>query len=133
MRVGYEVFHHDVAALVRFYVDVLGFEPLPSAQEEIFVVVRRDIVRVGCTFHEDASPGPADRPPPTGSEIVLRVEDVDAEYAQVVRSGWPVANALREQTWGLRDFRLFDPSGQYLRVTEDVPRSPVRGGAEFSI
>jgi hypothetical protein len=28
-----------------------------------------------------------------------------------------VVDALREQPWGLHDFRLADPDGYYLRVT----------------
>jgi hypothetical protein len=41
MRVGYEVFHHDVSKLVRFYVSVLGFVALPSEDDDVFVVVLR--------------------------------------------------------------------------------------------
>ena len=31
---------------------------------------------------------------------------------------WPVASGIEKQPWGLRDFRLFDPDGYYLRLTE---------------
>jgi uncharacterized glyoxalase superfamily protein PhnB len=81
-----------------------------------------DGVRVACAFHQDALANPANRRPPLGSEIVLRVDDVDAEYERVQSAGWPVADPLVVQSWELRDFRIFDPSGQYLRVTEDTRR-----------
>lgn len=120
MRVGYEVFHRDVAVLVNFYVTVLGFEALPSDQGLVHVVVRRGAVRVGCTLDKSAPVDARHRRPPSGSEIVLRVEDVIAEYDHVNATRWPIADLLKEQSWGLRDFRIFDPSGQYLRITEDV-------------
>ena len=82
--------------------------------------MRRGAVRVGCTFDKSARVDASDRRPPSGSEIVLRGEDVIAEYDRVKATRWPIADLLKEQSWGLRDFRIFDPSGQYLRITEDV-------------
>lgn len=115
MHMSYEVFHPDVAVLVDFYVEVLGFGPAEVALPADYVVVRRGQVRVGCCLHPRADPSP--RRPEGGSEIVLRVEDVRTEYDRVVASGWPIADALQRRPWGLVDFRVFDPSGQYLRVT----------------
>ncbi|UED84840.1 VOC family protein [Streptomyces profundus] len=123
-HLSYEVFHKDVPTLVEFYVRVLGFRaPEESKSSEVsetsapleYVVVRRGDVRVGCCRHDEADPTP--RRPPGGSEIVLRVDDVRAEHARVVSSGWPLADALRTRPWGLTDFRVFDPAGQYLRIT----------------
>jgi uncharacterized glyoxalase superfamily protein PhnB len=129
MHVGYEVFHYDVGELVRFYVSVLGFEALPSEEEHSFVVVRRDMVRVACAFHQNSFESPANRRPPLGSEIVLRVDDVDAEHERAQRAGWLIADPLVKQSWGLRDFRIFDPSGQYLRITENARREKDAGAA----
>ncbi len=50
-------------------------------------------------------------------EIVLEVEDVDGWYRRVSDSGYPVSEPLRERPWGLRDFRIVDPDGYYLRLT----------------
>ena len=52
-----------------------------------------------------------------GVEIVLEVDDLDAALARVGRAGADVAEAIRRRPWGLRDFRLADPDGYYLRVT----------------
>lgn len=118
MKVGYEVFHADVKTLVDFYVDVLSFSASAVEEGATYVAVERDSLIVGCCFLEGALSSPAMRKPPHGSEIVLRVDDVQREYSAVVRSGWPVADELQQQSWGLTDFRLFDPSGQYIRITE---------------
>jgi predicted enzyme related to lactoylglutathione lyase len=115
MRISYEVFHQDVTTLVDFYVKVLRFQATEGTSPTDYVVVRRGGVRVGCCRHDEADPTP--RRPPNGSEIVLHVGDVRAEYDQVVSSGWPLADRLETRPWGLTDFRVFDPAGQYLRIT----------------
>ncbi|ARO23519.1 glyoxalase/bleomycin resistance protein/dioxygenase family protein [Rhizobium sp. TAL182] len=51
-----------------------------------------------------------------GVEIVLKVADVEDAYRKAEESGWPLS-ALATQPWGLRDFRLVDPDGYYVRVT----------------
>lgn len=115
MQLSYEVFHKHLPSLVDFYVEVLGFRACEADLSSGYVVVRRDEVRVGCCRHDDADP--SKRRPPAGSEIVLRVDHIQAEYDRVVDAGWPIADPLQRRPWGLTDFRVFDPAGQYLRVT----------------
>ena len=62
---------------------------------------------------------------PHGTEIVLEVDDIDAEYERVRATGWPVESDVQLREWGLRDFRLFDADGYYLRLTS----RPVRQAA----
>jgi lactoylglutathione lyase len=118
MRLRYEVFHQVVFEVVRFYVEALRFEMLDHQQDDFpeYATLRRDDVQVGCCEFPDAVTAP--RRPPRGSEIVLVVDDLDAEYAAVRAAGYELADDLTRRPWGLRDFRLFDPTGQYLRVTE---------------
>ena len=56
-----------------------------------------------------------------GVEIVLEVEDLDTALAAVHAAGHPLAQPPRERPWGLRDFRLADPDGYYLRITTPSP------------
>ena len=112
---SYEVFHRDIRTLVDFYLGVLGFQTSEADTSSDYVVVYRDDVRVGCCLHDKADSSP--RRPPDGSEIVLRVDDIQTEYQRVLASGWPIADPLQNRPWGLKDFRIFDPAGQYLRVT----------------
>lgn len=60
----------------------------------------------------------AARLPPAGVELVLEVDDVVAERDQITAAGWPLAEDLRDRPWGLRDFRVLDPAGYYLRITD---------------
>lgn len=118
MQLRYEVFHLDVTEVVRFYVDVLRFEVLDYHEDDFpeYATLSRDGVQVGCCEFPDAVTTP--RRPPRGSEIVLVVDDIEAEYHEVRAAGYRLADGLMRRPWGSRDFRLFDPSGQYLRVTE---------------
>ena len=60
----------------------------------------------------------AARLPPAGVELVLEVDDVVAERDQITAAGWPITEDLRDRPWGLRDFRVLDPAGYYLRITD---------------
>lgn len=117
LSLGYEVFHHDLEALLDFYVRVLGFEVDDHDPGADYVAARRGALQVGCCRRADAPRRVEDRRPPLGPEIVLRVRDVEAELARVVAAGWPLADELQERPWGMTDFRLFDPTGLYIRVT----------------
>lgn len=52
-----------------------------------------------------------------GVEIVITVEDIESYYAKV-RTFAKVVEELVTQPWGLKDFRVEDPFGYYLRFTE---------------
>jgi catechol 2,3-dioxygenase-like lactoylglutathione lyase family enzyme len=71
-----------------------------------------------------------------GVEVVVSVKDVTAAYA-VARRARCVVEELRLRPWGARDFRIEDPFGYYVRITEryDVLREGPRvarpqGGAQ---
>jgi len=119
--VRFELFG-DLDGMVEFYTRVLGFSLLREDRAHDYVYLGRDAVRIGLL--PPAALGGADpsahalRRPPNGVEIVLEVDDVRGEFARVRASGWPVDAPLTERPWGLTDFRLLDPSGYYLRVTD---------------
>lgn len=76
----------------------------------------RDSVRIGAAERERI-PHTEGRRPPAGTELVLEVDDVEAELAKVEEAGWPVEEGLQQRPWGLVDFRVLDPAGYYLRIT----------------
>ena len=116
MRLSLEVFHADVAVPVDFYERVLGFERVPGGAPD-HVVLERGSVRLACCHDARATTTP--RRPPDGPEVVLRVADVEAEHDRVTKAGWPVDEGLRSRPWGHRDFRVLDPTGLYLRISEE--------------
>jgi uncharacterized glyoxalase superfamily protein PhnB len=59
-----------------------------------------------------------------GVEIILTFRDLDAALAIASRGGTVVA-PIERRPWGLRDFRVLDPYGFYVRCTE--PHDPLSG------
>lgn len=58
------------------------------------------------------------RRPPLGVEIVLyTTENLDKQHARLVSLGLR-PTAIRLQPWGARDFRITDPGGYYIRISE---------------
>ena len=118
-----ELFALDMEASIAFYTRVLAFE-LVRHEPGDYASLRLGGVVLGI--------GPVAKLPEEGGyfsrdiatlrrglgvEIVLEVGDVDGCQERVADSGHPILEPLRERPWGLRDFRISDPDGYYLRVT----------------
>ena len=116
-----ELFVRDVDASVRFYADVLRFQ-IEHVQGS-YTAVRRGQVVLGLGQQDNLPRGHYFSPDAlvgrkgVGVEVVIEVDDVDADYAHVTELAWPIAVELGARPWGLRDFRIVDPDGYYLRVT----------------
>lgn len=65
------------------------------------------------------------RYPPIGTEIVLYSADLEHSRASLDLAGHS-PGAIVLQPWSDRDFRITDPDGYYLRISEGaaVPRGP---------
>jgi lactoylglutathione lyase len=117
MTLRCEFFTADVDAEVEFYTRVLGFSVTKDQRGGPidYAALRRGEVRIGVARRPVE--GSAERRPPIGVEVVLEVEDVAGERDRVVGAGWRLEEDLQDRPWGLTDFRLLDPAGYYLRVT----------------
>ena len=112
-----EIFPADLNATVRFYVDLLGFTLVADRRADPLPYL--DMVRHGVRIGAVAVPGglATHRHPPTGVEIVIEVDYLHAERDRIARAGWPIEEDITLRPWGLKDFRLLDPDGYYLRFT----------------
>jgi len=101
MTLRFEIFPDDLDATVDFYMRVLGFRLTADrrGQRVEYVSLQRGSV-------------------PAGVELVLEVDDVVAERDRVAAAGWPLAEDLQDRPWGMKDFRILDPAGYYLRITD---------------
>ena len=125
-----ELFPLDLEECISFYTDILRFTLIKRTPG--YAYMQRDSIFIGLdtSHHTEQQLGHVDkeaRRPPTGVEIVLEVEDVAAElntvaskyHDSVTPKSWTLLeNGLKLQAWGLRDFRMLDPDGYYLRITE---------------
>lgn len=137
-----ELFPHSLPVAISFYTDILSFtlvrhEPDPDAVTAAagetssttgYAHLRRDAIQLGLSTQPAAAYPPAARTPgparaqfrrwPVGVEIVVEVDDVVQERDRVVARGARLEDDLVLREWGLWDFRLCDPDGFYIRVTE---------------
>ena len=122
MTVRFELFVKDTHASVDFYTRILGFQA--DTDSGSYIQARCGSVKIGicdqATLPEDHhfSPKALQGPKGVGTEIVLEVENLEAIYERVRKSGYAIHDELTKKPWGLRDFRIVDPDGYYLRITE---------------
>jgi len=114
----FEIFVHDAEASTRFY-DLLGFE-VAHRNESGYRTLRSDSIVLAL------SPVPSWLPvhwlgflrlPPLGTEIVFYTEELDVLRATLAASGYD-PSAIVRQPWHDRDFRVRDPDGYYVRISE---------------
>jgi lactoylglutathione lyase len=119
MTLRFEIFPEDLDGIVDFYTRVLRFRLTADRRGEpdAYVSLQRGSVRVGA-LRSAVPDARAMRVPPAGVELVLEVDDVAGERDRVIEAGWPLAEDLQDRPWGLTDFRLLDPAGYYLRITD---------------
>ena len=118
MALRVEIFPDDLDAFVLFYTDVLGFTLTVDRRDADapYAAVEHGSVRIGAA-RALAPVERAARAVPTGVEIVLEVDDVVEAHRRVRATGYPLEQDLSRRSWGLTDFRLYDPAGYYLRIT----------------
>jgi catechol 2,3-dioxygenase-like lactoylglutathione lyase family enzyme len=130
VRLRIELFVEDLDTSIGFYA-ALGFAV--ERHEHDYASLRWGDATIGL--------GPIDKFPPTGPgpgftqervtatrgagvEIVLEVPDLDVALAAVRAAGHDLAEEPIDRPWGLRDFRLTDPDGYYLRITTPTATNP---------
>ncbi|TAJ21040.1 MAG: VOC family protein [Dehalococcoidia bacterium] len=128
-----ELLVSDIAASVRFYVDVLGFTILYERPEECFAHLDREGARimleqpVGRTFLV----GPLQHPYGLGMNLQIQATAIDALYASVQAAGALIVLPMEEKWYrrdetqlGNRQFVVQDPDGYLLRFFENLGTRP---------
>lgn len=105
---------------IVFYTDVLDFKlKYPEDSEDEWAV---DII------NGDAEIILASRDGTPGIPVVVKVNNVDDLFAKYINRGLtvpnspnsPVHNSPIDQTWGMREFYVDDPSGNTLRFVQAI-------------
>ncbi|OAG43391.1 hypothetical protein AYO21_02328 [Fonsecaea monophora] len=123
-----EIFPSDLQRMIDFYSTILNFVLIKRNGD--YAYLGRDNIFIGAietgsteTLEEKASY----RRPKKGIEIVVEVDDLEKERDFIVAKGWKLDANIQLQDWGLKDFRLNDPDGYYLRFTTHSPRRDGKG------
>ena len=105
---------HDLEAVRRFYVDVLGFSSTFQADHEYLTIQVSKTSSIGFMPPE---PGPPEQwRPPREPALYFLVSDVDAAYAQLVARGARFGQPPTDMPWGHRAFWLRDPEGRMIWI-----------------
>lgn len=116
----FEFFVHDVADSRKFYV-ALGFSVAHMKTDGYSTLTSGSTVIA-------LTPLPWWLPihwfgflrhPPMGTEVVLYSADLELSNATLKERGYSPGE-IRLQPWGHRDFRIADPDGYYIRLSEGV-------------
>jgi uncharacterized glyoxalase superfamily protein PhnB len=119
----------DIADSMRFYQDVLGFEPGFTMPDESGAIMHGSVKRgdVELMFGRIDPNNPHDEAPlGQGFCIYTTVgeeEDIDALFAQAKRAGGKILQEPVDQFWGHRDWAVADPDG-YITVVSKVIAEP---------
>jgi lactoylglutathione lyase len=122
MKIRLELFVSELGTSIQFYEEILGFTKgyVGTDYAEVF----NSAVEIGlCLMDKLPEEHPlktksSDERKGLGVEIVLALKDLESLYNKVKNSAYPISSDLQLQPWNLRDFRLVDPDGYYLRITE---------------
>ena len=104
-----EDLHHALA----FYRDLLGFDLAWCWGEPPELAgICRDAVEMTLMARMDKPAGRA--------RVYLRVTGINALYAGLERAGAAITVPIGDRPYGLRDFRIVDPSGNELDIGEAI-------------
>jgi lactoylglutathione lyase len=123
MRLSLELFVEDMDASIDFYTKVLGFEVLREHPGDYASLrcgsVTLEISPISMLPEEGGyfTREIASLRRGLGAEVVLKIDYVDEWYCHVSGCGYPVFEPPQDRPWSLRDFRIVDPDGYYLRLT----------------
>lgn len=104
----------DLSQALEFYQRILGFDLAWSwgTPPEIAAVCR-DNIEITLTQRADAKPVGA-------SHVYLGISGIDACYARMEQSGVTIVVPIDDRAYGMRDFRIADPSGNELSIGQAI-------------
>ncbi len=118
MKLGVELYTTDLAKAEEFYGGVLGFEIIEDNRsgKVPYLGFARGQARIGVARSWKPLDN-VDHTPPLAPELVLCVEDLEAEVERFRTAHWPLFEEIKVRPWGATDFRVKDPDGHLLRIT----------------
>lgn len=113
-----ELFITDSERSKRFY-RVLGFE-VAHAKDDGYTTLQCGSTVVALSPVQSRLPIAVKarfRRPPWGTEIVLYTDELEASRGAMAAAGY-LPGSIARRPWGDRDYRITDPDGYYLRISD---------------
>jgi catechol 2,3-dioxygenase-like lactoylglutathione lyase family enzyme len=135
-RLAPELLVEDIAASLRFWCDVLGFNVAYQRPDDLFAYLERPegAQIMLCQRYGEWETGPLERPYGRGVMLQLYVDELDAVLSNSKRLGVPIHSPLREiwrrhgdREGGQREFFLQDPDGYLIMVAQKIGERPLTG------
>ena len=109
-----------------FYVRWFGFNVVFEASWFVYLAATGDHP-FGVAFmapdHPSRPPGP-DAFNGKGMFFTLQVANATAEFERLSQGGLTIAYPLHDEAWGQRRFALYDPSGTWVDVIQQIDPAP---------
>ncbi|PLR75460.1 lactoylglutathione lyase [Bacillus sp. V3-13] len=117
-----ELFVEDLQKSIEFYEQILGLEFVDKSetgamikQNDFALLLTPDSVLNKNHFLRKGGLHPKGK----GVEFIIVTDDIDRLFKRVLEKKYPVESTLTLQSWGMKDFRIVDPDGYYLRLTSN--------------
>ncbi len=109
---------------ISWYSTVLGLDLVYIHNDPVddpegnYAIVRRD----GAEVHLIRDEPPSEHPWTTAGNgyLYLLVRDIDTVFDRVKSSGTGITREICKEDWGVRAFLLTDPSGNLIRIAEEM-------------
>ncbi len=117
------IFVQDVEASRRFYQGLLGQEVAMDHGPNVGFVGGFAIWQVehACQVMFGRSPRQTGQLGSENLELYFESDELDAVWERLLEAETPLAHSLREQPWGQRVFRVYDPDGHIVELGEPMP------------
>lgn len=111
----------DLTASRDFYVDLLGLQVAWESDWYVSLAASdAPGAQLALVAEGHSSVPPAHRSRPAGVLITFEVSDATAVWRRAADLGVPIAQELRDETFGQRHFMAVDPDGLLVDVVETL-------------
>lgn len=112
---------HDLAAVRRFYVEVLGFTQVEEMPDLEYISIQTG--PSSSLGFSPPMPGPPEQwRPPREPALYFRVENVDRAHQRLAAKGVAFEQSPTDMPWGHRVAILRDPEGRAVYLAHDLQR-----------
>ena len=112
---------HDLAAVRRFYVEVLGFTQVEEMPDLEYISIQTG--PSSSLGFSPPMPGPPEQwRPPREPALYFRVENVDRAHQRLAAKGVTFEQSPTDMPWGHRVAILRDPEGRAVYLAHDLQR-----------